>query len=235
MRLKGHKYTLIGIAVAFLALSMLAADSLWSLEIFVYAMGFCQRVLPQVRIDYGVLAGGIILLIMTMALSHLTLAWLSRMMRGKQWPFRWTICCFVMLFVLFSVGLLAVGMMRDIRWLNSNGTDVHHYDTMWVNSPRWLANAASGHLQNGAMWVEAAIVHSESIEIIDLAGHDGTTQAVIAFPRDPARQARIGIAIARLGHVTELRPWQSPAAVIREITAHIAADQRATTRAGTRP
>lgn len=234
MRSQALKKTLIGGALLLLALSMMATDSVWPLQIPLYAAAFCQRVFPQVRIDYAVLAGGIVLLILTVALSHLTLAWLSRTMRGERWPFRWTVCLFVALFLLFSGGLLAVGMVRDVHWLGTNPMHVG-FEGAAANSPGFLANAAAARLQYGTAWVDATITHNGSIEVIDLPGPDGTIQAVIAFPHDPVRQARIGIVIARQGCLLEMRPWQSPAAVIREVTEQIAAAQPATTRPETKP
>lgn len=78
---------------------------------------FLQRVAPQIQISWGGMLTGAVALAGTLWLTQVLGRWLFRQSTGKPWRFAWTLAATLLIVLMFTAGIGAVGVTHQTAWI----------------------------------------------------------------------------------------------------------------------
>lgn len=121
-----RKTLLIGAFILLLIFSVLAPELLIG-EIGIAAtvlfgwIPFLVHVVPHIRVRWGPIGSTAVYIVLLLSGSHHFLRWLYREMRGSavppNWNWRWTIGGFLIIVLMFTSGMAAIGAAHQTAWL----------------------------------------------------------------------------------------------------------------------
>jgi len=112
-------------------------------------IGFLWRVLPQVHVRWELVISSVVCAVALVFGSHLFLRWLYREMTGgsatrdaQRWHWRWTLSDAGLVFLMFSAGIGAVGVVHQTAWIATSPLPLLHdrYQREAPNRIRCLSN-----------------------------------------------------------------------------------------------
>src|SRR5882724_7159235 len=84
-------------------------------------VSFLIRVVPQIRIRWGAVGSAAVYVALLLAGAHYFLRWLYREMRSSAappiWRWRWTVGGLLLIVVMFTSGMAAIGAAHQTAWL----------------------------------------------------------------------------------------------------------------------
>lgn len=78
---------------------------------------FLYRVVPQIQISWGGMLTGVLALAGTLWLTQVLGRWLFREVSGKSWRFGWTLAATLLIVLMFTAGIGAVGVTHQTAWI----------------------------------------------------------------------------------------------------------------------
>lgn len=112
----------VTVLVLFALLFLLAGAGSGVIElIFTAAFGwvmFLKRTLPQISLNWSLIAMSAISIFGILGLTHWFLSWLTKARRTDfRWPFNWTVCVLVGVALIFLVGMSIGGIAHQAGWI----------------------------------------------------------------------------------------------------------------------
>jgi hypothetical protein len=88
-------------------------------------VGFCQRVLSEVRVNWDLLGMALLCLAVGGAVLHKFLRWVTGYIAIARstafaWPVRWTVCGLVLMGLFFVIGAAASGVKQQVEWIRQS-------------------------------------------------------------------------------------------------------------------
>jgi prepilin-type processing-associated H-X9-DG protein len=99
-------------------------------------IGFLRRVVPQIQVRWDMAASCAVCVFVLVIGSHLFLRWLYRQTAaegvsadGRRWRWRWTLAGAGLVFLMFSAGIGATGVVHQTAWLATSPVPLVHERT----------------------------------------------------------------------------------------------------------
>jgi hypothetical protein len=194
-------------------------------------MGFLQRTLPRIELNWDLIGMGMICLGGILIISQYFLRWVTasiavRRGTNSHWPWRWTWCGAGAIGVLFLVGMAVGGAVHQIGWISNSPEPLLERKGPYAALSNLRAleigmKIASHGMTNHVgmrqlLWDEKEEViglSNDSAKILQsahvlLIAPSNQVEGWIIFPRDPALMERFGGTISRHDETTRLTAEQ---------------------------
>ena len=125
MTTRDRKTLLIGAFILLLIVSVLAPEFILGFgDVATLLFGwvpFLIHAVSQIRVRWGPIGSTAVYVVLLLSGSHYFLRWLYREMRGSavppNWNWRWTIGGFLVIVLMFTSGMAAIGAAHQTAWL----------------------------------------------------------------------------------------------------------------------
>jgi len=126
MTTRDRKTLMIGGFILLLLFSVLAPELLigeigMAVTVLFGWIHFLIHAVPQIRVRWAPIGSTAVYVVMLLSGSHYFLRWLYREMRGSavppNWNWRWTIGGFLIIVLMFTSGMAAIGAAHQTAWL----------------------------------------------------------------------------------------------------------------------